>query len=59
MILALKIAREMMEAGQEGSIVTLLCDSGERYLDTYYDADWVRENFEDLTPYKDVLSRWE
>ncbi|WP_417599257.1 PLP-dependent cysteine synthase family protein [Pararhodobacter oceanensis] len=56
---ALKIAREMMEAGQEGSIVTLLCDSGERYLDTYYDADWVRENFEDLTPYNDVLSRWE
>ncbi|PVH28179.1 PLP-dependent cysteine synthase family protein [Pararhodobacter oceanensis] len=56
---ALKIAREMMEAGQEGSIVTLLCDSGERYLDTYYDADWVAKNFEDLTPYNDVLSRWE
>lgn len=27
---------ERMQPQQTGSIVTLICDSGERYLDTYY-----------------------
>jgi cysteine synthase len=35
------LAREMQDAGQEGSIVTLLCDGGERYERTYYDEDWL------------------
>jgi cysteine synthase A len=31
----------MRERGEQGSIVTLLCDSGERYRDTCFDdADW-------------------
>ena len=37
-----RIAAEMRAAGQTGSIVTLLCDSGERYETTYYDDDWLR-----------------
>ena len=37
----LAIADEMASAGQSGSIVTLLCDSGDRYSSTYYDADWL------------------
>ncbi len=36
---------------QQGSIVTLLCDSGERYLDTYYNPEWVSNNIGDLQPY--------
>lgn len=39
---ALTLARQMRDRGEQGAIVTLLCDSGERYLDTYYDADWVK-----------------
>ncbi|MDD9908570.1 MAG: PLP-dependent cysteine synthase family protein [Ahrensia sp.] len=38
---ALKSAQEMAKLGQSGSIVTLLCDGGERYLDTCYDPTWV------------------
>ena len=34
------LAEEMAERGEEGSIVSLICDSGERYLDTLYDDDW-------------------
>jgi hypothetical protein len=26
-------------------------DSGERYLDTYYNEEWVSNNIGDLTPY--------
>ncbi|EPX78249.1 PLP-dependent cysteine synthase family protein [Litoreibacter arenae] len=40
---ALQIAKSMNEAGRRGPLVTLLCDSGDRYLDTYHNPDWVRE----------------
>ncbi len=36
----LALAAEMRSAGQQGSIVTLICDGGERYRGTYYDAAW-------------------
>ncbi len=39
----LYLAKRMREAGQAGAIVTLLCDSGERYATTYYDGDWYQE----------------
>ncbi|MDN6089796.1 MAG: PLP-dependent cysteine synthase family protein, partial [Enterobacterales bacterium] len=48
---ALTLARQMRDRGEQGAIVTLLCDSGERYLDTYYDADWVKKNIGDLSQY--------
>jgi cysteine synthase A len=48
---ALQLACEMKRKGETGSIVTLLCDSGERYLDTYYNTDWVAKNIGDLSPY--------
>ena len=38
----LRLAREMRQAGQQGSILSLLCDAGERYLPTYYDDAWVQ-----------------
>jgi len=38
----LQIAGEMQQQGETGSILSLLCDSGERYLPTYHDADWVQ-----------------
>lgn len=41
---ALLLAAKMKQAGDTGSIVTLICDLGERYLDTYYNPDWVTEH---------------
>ena len=38
------------DAASAGSIVTLLCDSGERYARTYYDDDWVAAQGWDLAP---------
>ena len=32
---------EMAAAGETGSVVTLLCDGGERYAATYYDDAWL------------------
>ncbi|HBZ14686.1 MAG TPA: cysteine synthase [Pantoea sp.] len=47
----LQVAKRMRETGEQGSLVTLLCDSGERYPDTYYNADWVKLNIGDIEPW--------
>jgi cysteine synthase A len=36
-----RLADEMARAGDKGSIVSILCDSGERYASTYFNADWL------------------
>ena len=38
----LHAARRMSEAGETGSVVTILCDHGERYVHSYYDPAWLR-----------------
>jgi cysteine synthase len=52
---ALRVAREMEVAGDSGSIVTLLCDSGDRYAHTYFDDAWLASRGIDITPYQAVL----
>ncbi|QXY84670.1 PLP-dependent cysteine synthase family protein [Salmonella bongori] len=55
---ALQLAARMREAGETGAIVTLLCDSGERYLDTYYNPLWVSDHIGDLTPWSATIEKW-
>ena len=55
---ALQVAEQMQSNQQQGSIVTLLCDSGERYLDTYYNPQWVSDNFGDLSDVTKTLNRF-
>lgn len=51
----LTLAHEMHQRGERGSLVTLICDSGERYLDTYYDVEWVANNIGDIAIYQKQL----
>ncbi|PZQ61786.1 MAG: cysteine synthase [Sphingomonas taxi] len=44
------LIREMAAAGERGSIVTLLCDGGDRYGCTYHDAAWLAETRLDWQP---------
>jgi cysteine synthase A len=39
----IRLMDEMRRRGEAGSIVTLICDSGERYRETYMDDGWLRE----------------
>ena len=39
-----RLVAEMRRHGERGSIVTLLCDGGERYARTYYDDEWVADH---------------
>ncbi|MFT5236202.1 MAG: cysteine synthase A [Shewanella sp.] len=54
----LHIASKLLAKGEQGSIVTLLCDSGERYLDSYYNPKWVKDNIGDLTKYEAKLTHF-
>ncbi|MEH3155718.1 MAG: PLP-dependent cysteine synthase family protein [Gordonia paraffinivorans] len=38
---AFGLVAQMVAAGRAGSVVTLLCDAGDRYADTYFDDSWV------------------
>ncbi len=51
---ALQLASQM----RDGSIVSLLCDGGDRYLHTYYDDAWVDRMGFSLGPYLDQLDRF-
>jgi cysteine synthase A len=54
---ALRIVAEMRAAGQRGSVVTLICDPGDRYLDKYYSDAWLAEQGLDIAPYLAVLEK--
>ncbi|WP_338886409.1 PLP-dependent cysteine synthase family protein [Rhodococcus sovatensis] len=45
---AFGLIAEMIAAGQSGSVVTLLCDGGERYAGTYFNDEWVADQGMDL-----------
>lgn len=36
-----ELASGMVARGEQGAIVTLICDSGRRYLDSYFNPDWL------------------
>ncbi|HRK38640.1 MAG TPA: PLP-dependent cysteine synthase family protein [Burkholderiaceae bacterium] len=39
------LADEMRQRGEQGSVLSLICDAGERYPRSYHDADWVARTF--------------
>ncbi len=52
------LVSELIQQGRSGSIVTVLCDGGERYTHTYYDDAWVAERGLDLTAPTAVLDHF-
>jgi cysteine synthase len=55
---ALKLVADMRAAGEVGSVVTLLCDGGERYAGTYYDDSWLAAQGIDIAPYLATLEKF-
>lgn len=49
------IAAAMLKEGREGSLVSLICDSGDRYAATYYNPEWLSKNGIDIRPYKTMV----
>ncbi|HEU0114287.1 MAG TPA: PLP-dependent cysteine synthase family protein [Thermomicrobiales bacterium] len=55
---AAHLAGEMAARGEAGSIVTLACDPGERYLDTYYCDAWLAQSGYDTVPFEAHIAAW-
>jgi cysteine synthase A len=53
----LAVAHEMLARGETGSILSLLCDSGERYLPTYHDSAWVAQKMGACSAAADTVAR--
>ncbi len=53
---ALMAARQMVDAGESGSIVAILCDGGERYATTYYDPVWLKAQGYELSGLMDIVA---
>jgi cysteine synthase A len=51
----MQLLAEMARNGTKGSLVTLICDAGDRYVDTYYNSAWVRQQGYRLQPYLEQL----
>lgn len=52
---AFRIADQMIRSNQAGSIITLLCDGGERYADKYYNPGWLKSQGLEVEPYATQL----
>ena len=55
---AFQIMAELNSQGHKGSVVSMLCDPGDRYLDTYYNHEWLVERKFDLKPYRKQLKKF-
>ncbi|MEK9283600.1 MULTISPECIES: PLP-dependent cysteine synthase family protein [unclassified Bradyrhizobium] len=51
-----RLASEMRKTNVTGSLVTLICDSGERYRQTYYEPAWLNARGLDPAPVEAALS---
>ncbi|MNV05711.1 putative siderophore biosynthesis protein SbnA [compost metagenome] len=49
-------AQQMRDAGRSGSIVTILCDSGDRYAHSYYDPSWYERQGIDVADADAVIA---
>lgn len=55
---AFGLMAEMADAGCAGSLVSILCDSGERYRSTYFDDHWLATQGIQTEPFEDMLERF-
>lgn len=52
-----RLVEEMAGRDETGSIVSILCDGGERYGCTYYDDNWLEARDIDWRPFETAFSR--
>lgn len=55
---AFRIVAEMRGRGEHGSVVGLLCDPGERYLEKYYSDGWLDAQAIRIGPYVERVERF-
>ncbi|MHC1729483.1 MAG: PLP-dependent cysteine synthase family protein [Syntrophobacteraceae bacterium] len=57
---ALRLMDRMNKEGRGGSLVSIICDDGNMYLDTYYNPEWITKSGMNPQPWKAALEKfWE
>jgi len=56
-VACLRLAAAMQARGERGSVVTLLCDRGDRYEQTLFDPAWLQARGLDIAAVRDRLAR--
>jgi cysteine synthase A len=54
----LSIAAHMLRDGKTGALVTLICDSGDRYSSTYYNDEWLVAQRIDIAPWQTRIEQF-
>ena len=57
LVACLELAAAMKRRNEQGCIVSLLCDRGERYTETLYDTEWRRTRGLEVDPWLEALRR--
>jgi cysteine synthase len=52
------LAARLLAEGRRASIVSLICDCGERYRHSYDDDAWLAAQGLELAPYTEILHRF-
>jgi cysteine synthase A len=55
---SLRVISEMRDRGECGSVVSIICDAGERYLNTYFDHRWLAAQGLVIEPYQTHLKHF-
>jgi cysteine synthase len=58
LVAALTMAHQMQTHGESGSVVTILCDSGARYRNTYFNDAWLQDSGLACTAQCDAVQHW-
>ncbi|MET3175584.1 UNVERIFIED_ORG: cysteine synthase A [Arthrobacter sp. UYCu721] len=53
-----QLVAEMVAEGQRGSIVSLMCDGGDRYAGNYYNPEWLSGQGLDPEPHEEGIRRF-
>lgn len=54
----IQLMAEMKRNGEQGSIVSLICDSGDRYLTSYYNDEWCESEGLHLAPHMSQIEEF-
>ena len=55
---AFQLISQLYNQSQEISMVSMICDAGDRYPDTYYNSDWLKENGFNIKPHLEQLEKF-
>lgn len=53
-----QLITQMQQRGEGGSVVSIICDAGERYLETYYNPQWLAQEGMDTQPYCEAIGEF-